>query len=133
MLPAAYREPMKIPMAVARFNKYVTNPVQGLWAPRLAPWAVVEHVGRRSGSTYSTPVLAWVSGDRLSIVLTYGRKTDWVRNVQDAGNFVLIRKSKRFKVVGPRVVPSDSPDIVKGARIPAKAFESVLNGTLVRG
>lgn len=122
---------MKIPMAVARFNKRVTNPIQGLWAPRLAPWAVVEHVGRRSGTKYSTPVLAWVSGDRLSIVLTYGRTTDWVRNVQEAGNFELIRNSKRFKVVGPRIIPSDSPDVVKGARLPAKAFESVLNGTLI--
>ncbi|WP_040525925.1 nitroreductase family deazaflavin-dependent oxidoreductase [Gordonia effusa] len=122
---------MKIPMAVARFNKRVTNPIQGLWAPRLAPWAVVEHVGRKSGTKYSTPVLAWVQDGRLSIVLTYGPNTDWVRNVQAAGNFEIIRKSKKFKVVGPRVIPSDSPDIVKGARVPAKGFESVLNGTVL--
>ncbi len=124
---------MKIPKVVGRINKYVTNPIQGVWAPRLAPWAVVEHVGRKSGTRYSTPVLAFVDDDRLSIVLTYGRETDWIRNVKAAGTFSIIRKGKHLKIVGPRVVPSDSPDIVKGAKIPAKVFDSVLLGTIVKG
>lgn len=123
---------MKIPPVVARINKYVTNPVQRLWAPRLAPWAVVEHVGRNSGARYSTPVLAWVRGDRLSIVLTYGRNTDWVRNVAAAGSFDLVRRSHTYRIVGPRIVPSDSPDIVSGARLPARAFDHVLNGTILK-
>lgn len=122
---------MKIPQAVARFNKVVTNPIQRQWAPHLAPFAMVEHVGRKSGTRYSIPVLAWVEGDRLSIVLTYGRDTDWVRNIQAAGRFEIIRKNKRYTVVGPRVVPSDSPDVAKGARIPARAFDYVLNGTVL--
>ncbi|MAU83240.1 nitroreductase family deazaflavin-dependent oxidoreductase [Gordonia sp. Z-3] len=124
---------MKIPKAVARFNKKVTNPIQRQWAPRLAPWAMVEHVGRKSGKEYSIPVLAWVDDDRLSIVLTYGRHTDWVRNVQAANEFGLVRKSKHYKVVRPRIIPSDSPDVASGARIPARMFESVLIGTLVEG
>ncbi|MDY6808319.1 nitroreductase family deazaflavin-dependent oxidoreductase [Gordonia sp. HNM0687] len=124
---------MKIPRAVARMNKKVTNPIQRQWAPRLAPWAMIEHVGRKSGKKYSIPVLAWVDDDRLSIVLTYGRHTDWVRNVQAAGEFGLVRKSKHFKVVRPRIIPSDSPDVASGARIPARMFESVLIGTIVDG
>lgn len=122
---------MKIPRAVARFNKKVTNPIQRQWAPHLAPWAMVEHIGRKSGTHYSTPVLAWVEGDRLSIILVYGADTDWIRNAQTAGRFDLIRKNKRYTVVGPRVVPSDSPDIVKGARLPARISDYVLNGTLL--
>ena len=121
---------MKIPAVVARINKKVTNPIQRMWAPRLAPYAMVEHVGRKSGRKYSNPVLAWVQGDRLAIVLTYGRHTDWVRNVQAAGSFGLVRKSKHYTVTGPRVVPSDSPDIPRGARIPGRFFDSVLLGTL---
>ena len=124
---------MKIPKAVARVNKKVTNPIQRQWAPRLAPWAMIEHVGRKSGKKYSIPVLAWVDDDRLSIVLTYGRHTDWVRNVQAAGEFGLIRKSRHYKVVRPRIIPSDSPDVASGARIPARMFESVLIGTIVDG
>ncbi|MFT3899572.1 MAG: nitroreductase family deazaflavin-dependent oxidoreductase [Gordonia sp. (in: high G+C Gram-positive bacteria)] len=124
---------MKIPYAVARFNKKVTNPIQRQWAPRLAPWAMVEHVGRKSGTRYSIPVLAWVEGKRLSIVLTYGPDTDWVKNVQAAGRFEVIRKGKKITVVGPVVVPSDSPDIAKGAKIPARGFDYVLNGTILAG
>ena len=97
----------------------------------MAPWAIVEHVGRKSGTRYSNPVLAWVDGDRLSIVLTYGRDTDWVRNVRASGSFEVVRKSERFKVVDLTIVPADSPDVVKGARLPARAFESVLDGRLI--
>ena len=121
---------MQIPAVVGRINKKITNPIQRQWAPKLAPYAMVEHVGRKSGKKYSIPVLAWVDGDRLSIVLTYGRHTDWVRNVQAAGSFGLIRESRHYTVTGPRVVPSDSPDIVKGAKIPGRLFDSVLIGTL---
>ena len=121
---------MRLPDALARFNKIVTNPIQRMWAPHLPPFAMVEHVGRKSGKTYSNPVLAWVDRDKLTIVLTYGRHTDWVRNVQAAGSFTIVRRDKRYRVTGPRVVPSDSPDLAGGAKIFAKPFESALLGTL---
>ncbi|AZZ82837.1 MULTISPECIES: nitroreductase family deazaflavin-dependent oxidoreductase [Gordonia] len=121
---------MRLPDALARFNKIVTNPIQRMWAPHLPPFAMVEHVGRKSGKTYSIPVLAWVDRDKLTIVLTYGRHTDWVRNVQAAGSFAIVRKDKRYRVTGPRVVPSDSPDLAGGAKIFAMPFESALLGTL---
>ncbi len=121
---------MRLPLALGRFNKAVTNPIQRKWAPRLAPWAMVSHVGRRSGNKYSIPVLAWVHDGKLSIVLTYGDQTDWVRNVRAAGSFELIRKSKRYTVTGVRVIPSDSPDVVPGARLPARFFDLVLYGDI---
>ncbi|OLT49844.1 hypothetical protein BJF87_01895 [Gordonia sp. CNJ-863] len=121
---------MRLPDALARFNKIVTNPIQRMWAPHLPPFAMVEHVGRKSGKTYSIPVLAWVDRDKLTIVLTYGRHTDWVRNVQAAGSFAIVRKDKRYRVTGPRVVPSDSTDLAGGAKIFAMPFESALLGTL---
>ena len=67
------------------------------------------------------------------VVLDRGEITfaEKVRNAQAAGRFDLIRKNKRYTVVGPRVVPSDSPDIVKGARLPARISDYVLNGTLL--
>jgi hypothetical protein len=43
---------------VARPNKFVTNPVQKVWAPRLRHMAIIEHCGRRSGKVYQTPVMA---------------------------------------------------------------------------
>ncbi len=119
---------MRVPRIVATANKYVTNPIQGLWAPRIAPWAVVQHVGRSSGTAYSTPVLAWVEGDRLSIPLVYGADSDWVRNVLAAGEFTLVRQGRRRTIAGPRIVPSDSPDIVGLARYVGRPFDGVLFG-----
>ncbi|MFT3663093.1 MAG: nitroreductase family deazaflavin-dependent oxidoreductase [Gordonia sp. (in: high G+C Gram-positive bacteria)] len=119
---------MRVPRVVARMNKYVTNPIQSLWAPRLAPWAVVEHVGRRSGTPYSAPVLAWVSGGRLSIPLVYGADSDWVKNVLAAGEFTLVRGGRRLRIAGPRILPSDSPDVVGPAKFVGRPFEGVLFG-----
>ncbi|MFZ2512233.1 MAG: nitroreductase family deazaflavin-dependent oxidoreductase [Gordonia sp. (in: high G+C Gram-positive bacteria)] len=121
---------MRVPRLVANANKYLTNPVQGLWAPKLAPWAVVEHVGRTSGTAYSTPVLAWVQGDRLSIPLVYGTGSDWVRNVLAAGEFTLVRQGTQLTIAGPRIVPSDSPDIVGLARYLGRPFDGVLFGRI---
>ncbi|GEE02058.1 peptidase [Gordonia spumicola] len=121
---------MRIPRAVAHANKFITNPIQGLWAGRIAPWAVVEHVGRKSNTTYETPVIAFVDHDRVSIVLLYGDDSDWVRNVLHAGRFTLVRGGERLDVAGARVLPADSPDVVKPARIPAMLAESVLYGRL---
>ncbi|GAC69755.1 nitroreductase family deazaflavin-dependent oxidoreductase [Gordonia soli] len=122
---------MHLPPAIGRFNKAVTNPVQRLWAPHLPPYAMVEHVGRKSGRTYATPVTAWVDGDRVSIILTYGRDTDWVRNVRAAGSFGLTRRSRSHRVVEARVIPSDSPDVARSARLPARLFDSVLIGRII--
>lgn len=121
---------MRVPRLVATANKYVTNPIQRLWAPKLAPWAVVEHVGRTSGQAYSTPVLAWVQGDRLSIPLVYGADSDWVRNVLAAGEFTLVRQGEQLTIAGPRIVPPDSPDIVGLARYLGRPLDGVLFGRI---
>jgi deazaflavin-dependent oxidoreductase (nitroreductase family) len=121
---------MKLPRGLARFNKRVTNPIQRRWAPYVAPWAMVSHIGRKSGTRYRIPVLAWVDGDKVSIVLGYGRNSDWVRNVEAAGGFEMTRRGRHLRVVNPRVVASDSPDIAAGARSAARRVEHVLTGTI---
>lgn len=123
---------MRLPSVVATANKYVTNPVQRLWAPRLAPWALVEHVGRTSGNAYSTPVMAWIDDDRLSIPLIYGVESDWVRNVLAAGEFTLVREGRRVTIAGPRVLPPDSPDIVGLAKYAGLVVDGVLFGRVVK-
>ncbi|MFC3244074.1 nitroreductase family deazaflavin-dependent oxidoreductase [Gordonia humi] len=122
---------MRVPRFVARANKFVTNPIQGLWAGRIAPWAVVEHIGRVSDNRYETPVLAYVDDGRLSIALNYGADADWVRNVLAAGRFTLVRRGRRLDVAGLRVIPSDSPDVVRSARFSAKVADQVLYGRVV--
>ena len=74
---------MPIPKAVTKLNRRVFNPVLGLLAGH-GPFVVIEHVGRRSGRTYRTPLMAFRSGSTVTIALTYGRDIDWLKNIQAA-------------------------------------------------
>lgn len=121
---------MKLPAALARVNRVVTNPIQRVWAPRLAPWALVEHRGRTSGRRYTTPVLAWTTGQRIAIVLAYGRDSDWVHNTLADRGCGITRCGKHYRLVRPQILPADSPDIPLGARVFGTAFQWTLVGTL---
>ncbi len=95
---------MPIPRVVARFNRYVTNPLARLVAGWLPPFAVVLHLGRRSGYEHRTPVWAFPKDDGFVVALTYGAESDWVLNVVKAGGCRLLRAGKLVRMVNPRVV-----------------------------
>ena len=95
---------MPMPDRLARFNRWVTNPLMRTFAGRVPPFAVVEHRGRRSGRAYRTPVWAFAAGDGFVIALTYGANRDWVRNVETAQNCVLERGGRSIPCGAPRVV-----------------------------
>jgi deazaflavin-dependent oxidoreductase (nitroreductase family) len=58
------------------------------------PFALLRHVGRRSGNQYEIPIMVWRVNDGFVIVLTYGPNTDWLRNLQ-AANQGSLRWHKR--------------------------------------
>nr|WP_082931835.1 nitroreductase family deazaflavin-dependent oxidoreductase [Mycolicibacterium setense] len=91
---------------IARFNKYVTNPLQRLWAPWLPYMAVIEHTGRKSGKPYRTPVMAFVDTKSVRVVLNYGEHSDWVRNVRAAGSAHLVHRGRRYPLSDPRIIPA---------------------------
>src|SRR3954447_422197 len=95
---------MPLPRQLARFNRVVTNRVLGPLARYLPGFAVVSHVGRRSGRTYPTPVNVFRRGDRYVIALTYGADSQWVRNVVAAGGAEIETRGRRLRVVDPEVV-----------------------------
>jgi deazaflavin-dependent oxidoreductase (nitroreductase family) len=72
---------------------------------------VIVHRGRRSGAEHRTPVLAWRSGTTLYVVLFYGSRTQWVRNVLAAGGGEVVRGGRRRRFGGVRIVrdPSAEP------------------------
>ena len=104
MLPIATIGCVPIPPVVARFNRLVTNPLALIVAGRLPPFVVVEHVGRTSARTYTTPVWGFVRGRHLAVALTYGSETDWVRNVLEAGGARIIRLGAARWCGSPRIV-----------------------------
>jgi deazaflavin-dependent oxidoreductase (nitroreductase family) len=95
---------MPIPKLVARFNRYVTNPVTRLVAVWLPPFGVVVHRGRTSGHEYRTPVWAFRTEGGFVIALTYGAGAAWVRNVLTGGGGELLRLGRGTTVIHPRLV-----------------------------
>jgi deazaflavin-dependent oxidoreductase (nitroreductase family) len=94
---------MRLSRRVARFNKRVTNRIQGLYAWLVPPWAVILHRGRRSGRRYRTPLFAFRRDRTLVIALLYGRRSDWLRNLRKGGGHV-IRKGRTLTVATPEIV-----------------------------
>ncbi|MGO8949053.1 MAG: nitroreductase family deazaflavin-dependent oxidoreductase [Ktedonobacterales bacterium] len=87
------------------FNKYVTNHVTRRFAHfQRGPFALVRHVGRRSGKTYETPIMVEHVGGSFLIALTYGPDVDWYRNVQAAGHCTLIWHRRVYALDGPEAV-----------------------------
>jgi deazaflavin-dependent oxidoreductase (nitroreductase family) len=115
-------EDMELPQGLARFNRHVTNPIQRLWAGWAPTFCIVEHVGRRSGKPYRTPVSVFsaeVDGrPGLAILLTYGPDRDWLKNLVAAGGGRIRRYGKTFEVTGPRVVTKAeaATHVSRGAR-----------------
>ncbi|WP_199254020.1 nitroreductase family deazaflavin-dependent oxidoreductase [Mycolicibacterium mengxianglii] len=96
---------MQLPQWLARFNRRVTNPVQRIWAGHLPAFGILEHVGRKSGKTYRTPLNVFPTSDGVAILLSYGPNRDWLKNLTAAGGGRLTRHGTTFDVVDPTVVP----------------------------
>lgn len=78
-------------------------------------YVVVHHVGRRSGTTYQTPVEAYRTAEGTLLLLPYGPVTDWCRNVLAAGQCTVSVDGQDLALSAPVVVPSG----VAEARVPA--------------
>src|SRR3954453_20234585 len=95
---------MPFPMAVARFNRHILNPLTRRFAGKAPGFAIVVHRGRASGRLYRTPINAFKRRDGYMLALTYGPGADWVKNVLAAGECLLITDGRRGRLSNPRVV-----------------------------
>jgi deazaflavin-dependent oxidoreductase (nitroreductase family) len=99
---------MQLPQRLARFNRHVTNPIQRMWAGWAPSFGILEHVGRRSGKAYRTPLNVFnaeVDGKPgVAILLTYGPDRDWLKNLNAAGGGRMRRHGKTFGVSNPKTV-----------------------------
>ena len=89
---------------VAAFNLVVTNRITSRFAARLPGFGIVTHVGRKSGRIYRTPVNVFREPDGFLIALTYGRDSEWVKNVLSAGGCQLESRSMRYQLSEPTIV-----------------------------
>jgi len=72
--------------------------------PGFAMAARLEHVGRRSGRTYVTPVTTRRTGDVVLIALTFGNQSDWCQNVLAAGGCTIRIGGADYSAVAPALV-----------------------------
>ena len=102
---------MQLPQRLARFNRYVTNPIQRMWAGWAPSFGILEHVGRRSGKAYRTPLNVFnaeIDGrPGVAILLSYGPDTDWLKNLTAAGGGRMQRHGKTFGVHNPQTVSKE--------------------------
>jgi deazaflavin-dependent oxidoreductase (nitroreductase family) len=92
-----------IPRAVTRWNRAVFNRATTPLLRHLPGFAVVHHRGRRSGREFTTPVNLFLVPGGFVIALTYGSRTDWVRNVLAAGECDLETRGRTVHCTEPEV------------------------------
>ena len=66
---------------------------------------ILEHVGRKSGKQYRTPLNVFPTDDGVAVLLTYGPDRDWLKNITAAGRARMKRMGRTIELIDPRVVP----------------------------
>jgi deazaflavin-dependent oxidoreductase (nitroreductase family) len=95
---------MRVPRAVANFNRRVTNPAARSITPWLPGQGTLEHVGRKSGKRYRTPLLVFPTRDGFVVLIGYGLESDWLKNVFAAKQAVLQKRGKGIALANPRLL-----------------------------
>jgi deazaflavin-dependent oxidoreductase (nitroreductase family) len=89
---------------VAAFNLAVTNRITSRFADRLPGFGILSHVGRKSGRVYRTPVNVFRAPEGFLIALTYGRESEWVKNVLASGGCELETRGVRYLLSAPTIM-----------------------------
>jgi deazaflavin-dependent oxidoreductase (nitroreductase family) len=92
---------------VRRFNRAFGNPHQMKTAGTPGAYAsVIRHVGRKTGRSYETPMVAFATDDGFVIALPYGPGTDWVKNVLASGSATIVNEGDTWLIDQPELVPT---------------------------
>lgn len=89
----------KLRVGVTTVLKYTLNPLtRRIEKSSVGPFALVRHVGRKSGRQYETPIILGHLDDYFVVELTYGPEVDWYKNVQAAGGCTLVWHRHEYEV-----------------------------------
>lgn len=70
-----------------------------------AAFADLEHVGRRSGTVRHTPLRAFRVGNTVIVGLNFGPRSDWFKNITQAGSCRMHLGKEHLTLGAPHVVP----------------------------
>ena len=108
--------------AIRAFNKrYFNRLVHRFAGVSRTPFALIRHVGRRSGKPYETPIIVMPLENGFVIALTYGPEVDWYRNVQAAGEATLLWHNQEYALKQPEPI-----DITTGLSAFPTPFRQIL-------
>ena len=108
---------------IAPFTVHVFNRISRRFAGWLPGFAIVRHVGRRTGQIRETPVNIFRAGERYAIALTYGSEVQWLKNVFAAGGCELRTRGRTVRVGDPELVVDGSRRLIPQ---PVRAFLGVM-------
>ena len=94
---------MPLTRKIARLNRVGLNRLTIRIAPWMPGFGVVIHRGRRSGRVFRTPVNFFLRDGHYVFALTYGKESDWVRNVLAAGGADLETRRRLVHLGSPRI------------------------------
>ncbi len=103
---------MPIPRFVAAINLRFTNPILRHVAGWLPWFAIVTHVGRRSGTVRRTPINIFRRDGRYVVALTYGPDAEWVKNVLAAGGCEIETMRRHVRLTAPERLHDPSRQLV---------------------
>jgi hypothetical protein len=92
-------------------------------------WAAqIHHTGRSTGRSYITPAGARRVGDTFVVPLTFGTRSDWVRNVTTAGGCTIRWKAREYPTSRPAIVATNETMAAAhdAFKAPERAFMKVL-------
>ena len=69
-----------------------------------SPFALLIHVGRKSGRVHETPLGACAFKDGFLLPLAYGPSVDWCRNVMTAGTCTLKWRGQEYALERPEII-----------------------------
>src|SRR6266566_6777871 len=99
----------KLPDRIRILNKYVTNRLlRGFTNLSHGPFAIIRHVGRRSGKPYETVICVWPLGEGFVIALTYGKSVDWYCNMLASGGRAVIWHKRVYVVGKPEPIDAET-------------------------
>jgi len=89
-------------------NKHVTNRILiHISGKKFGHFAILSHIGRKSGKLYRIPIIAEPINDGFVIALTYGKKVDWYENVKAKGGCSLTWKNKEYQLINPEFIDAE--------------------------
>jgi deazaflavin-dependent oxidoreductase (nitroreductase family) len=89
-------------------NKHVTNKLMiHIAGTNMGHFAILSHVGRKSGKIYRIPIIVEPMDNGFVIALTYGKKTDWYENVKAKGGCSLKWKNKEYMLTDPEFIDQE--------------------------